>query len=80
MSTNPATRARWIAALASSEELLLDLYLAASEVCDDFEDYGPVLQAGDDGEYDESTAIARLKAIRRQLKQRLAASAQAQQG
>ena len=61
MPADTSTRARWIAALASSDELLLDLYLAASEICDDFEDYGPVLQAGDDGEYDESTAIARLK-------------------
>ena len=40
--------------------LATELYLAASEIVDDFEDYGPVLQANADGSYDESTVIGRL--------------------
>lgn len=73
MPTDHPTRARWISALASSDALLLDLYLAASEICDDFEDYGPVLQGDENGAYGESTAIARLTAARNALKARLAA-------
>lgn len=80
MSPDCTTRARCISALATGDDLLLDLYLAASELCDDFEDYGPLLQANLDGVYDEATAIIRLKSVRDQLKQRLAASAYAQQG
>jgi hypothetical protein len=43
------------------------LYLAASEIVDDFEEFGPVLQANLDGEYDESTAIRKLQRIRNEI-------------
>ena len=53
-----------LAYLAANPEALRDLYLAASEIVDDFDDYGPVLQATEDGDYDAGTAIGRLKTVR----------------
>ena len=50
--------------LAANPELATALYLAASEVVDDFDDYGPVLQANVDGKYDPSTAVERLREAR----------------
>ncbi len=44
-----------------------ELYLWASEIVDDFEDYGPVLQSADDGRYDESTAFGRLRIVRNSI-------------
>ena len=41
-----------------------ELYYAASEIVDDFDDYGPVIQANIDGEYDDSTAIVQLRNAR----------------
>jgi hypothetical protein len=41
-----------------------ELYLWASEIVDDFDDYGPVIQAGEDGQYDDSTAFGRLRTSR----------------
>ena len=39
-----------------------NLILAALEIVDDFDRYGEVLQAADDGEYDQNTAIEKLRA------------------
>ena len=50
--------------LALNVDLANQLYLAASEIVDDFDDYGPVLQANEDGQYDASTAIEKLRAAR----------------
>lgn len=58
---------RIASALAANPELAEQLYMLASEIVDDFEDFGPVLQANDAGEYDDSTTIARLKTVRDQL-------------
>jgi len=44
-----------------------ELYLSASEIVDDFEDFGPVLQASEDGKYDGSTALGRLRAVRNSI-------------
>ena len=49
---------------ADHPELAFEFYCCASEVVDDFVDYGPVIQANEDGEYDERTAIARLQRAR----------------
>ena len=59
------------ATLAVHPELAAELYLLASEIVDDFEDYGPVLQANEDGVYDEATAINRLQSVRNALIERL---------
>jgi hypothetical protein len=53
--------------LAAQPHLAALLYLAASEIVDDFEDYGPVLQATSSGLYDESTAIRRLQKVRDEI-------------
>lgn len=47
--------------------LLEQLYLMASEVVDDFEDYGPVHQASEAGEYDETTVIRKLQKVRNEI-------------
>ena len=57
--------------LSAHPELARSLYLLASEIVDDFLDYGPVLQANDEGEYDESTVIRRLEGVRNELIERL---------
>jgi len=48
-----------------------ELYLWASEIVDDFEDYGPVLQSADNGKYDDSTALGRLRIVRNSIIQAL---------
>ena len=53
--------------LAAHPQLAFDFYCAASEIVDDFEEWGPVLQANEHSEYDDSTAIVRLRALRNQL-------------
>lgn len=53
--------------LTEHPEKLADLYLAASEIVDDFNDYGPVLQANDDGAYDSTTAIENLRKARDEI-------------
>lgn len=59
--------ARWKSILLEYPHLVHALYLAASEVVDDFEDYGCVLQSNEHGEYDEGTAIGRLKEVRNEI-------------
>jgi hypothetical protein len=50
--------------LGENPELAFEFYCMASEVVDDFEDYGPVLQADEEGVYSDETAIKRLQAAR----------------
>jgi len=54
-------------ALLGDEELAVEFYLAASEIVDDFEEWGPVLQANERSEYDESSPIVRLKSARNRI-------------
>jgi hypothetical protein len=44
--------------------LATELYLAASEIVDDFQDYGSVIQANVEGKYDGTTTIRRLALVR----------------
>lgn len=53
--------------LGSRPDLAAEFYCMASEVVDDFEDYGPVIQADENGEYTDSTTIGRLRMARNQL-------------
>jgi hypothetical protein len=53
--------------LLQNPRLLEELYLTASEIVDDFEDYGPVLQANENSIYDENTVIRKLQAVRNEL-------------
>ncbi len=53
--------------LAEHPEKLSELYLAASEIVDDFSDYGAVLQANSEGEYDGTTAIEKLRIARDEI-------------
>lgn len=67
MSSNPlATKLARI--LASNPDLAFDLYCQASEIVDDFEDYGPMLQADEDGNYTEETTLRRLEKVRNELR------------
>jgi hypothetical protein len=50
--------------LGENPELAFEFYCMASEVVDDFEDYGPALQADEDGSYSDETTIKRLQAAR----------------
>jgi len=63
--------------LAADPQLAFDFYCAASEIVDDFDDYGPVLQANENGEYDEAATIARLRACRDAIRAKLAESSNA---
>jgi hypothetical protein len=45
-------------------EVAKELYYWASEIVDDFDDYGPILQSNEVGEYDESTTLGRLRTVR----------------
>jgi hypothetical protein len=67
---------RIAAVLGAHPELAASFYHAASEIADDFEDYGGALQANDNGEYDAGTAIQRLRAVREEvvIKLRLAST------
>lgn len=53
--------------LGENPELAFEFYCMASEVVDDFEDYGPVLQADEHGAYSDETTIKRLQAARNSL-------------
>ena len=54
-------------ALTENPELATRFYWWASEIVDDYEDYGPVLQANEDGEYDGETMIIKLRHVRNEL-------------
>lgn len=45
-------------------ETAKELYLWASEIVDDFDDHGPAIQSNETGEYDDSTALGRLRVVR----------------
>lgn len=53
--------------LGSHPDLAFEFYCMASEIVDDFEDYGSVTQADDDGEYTDETTIGRLRLARNRL-------------
>jgi hypothetical protein len=65
--------------LAAHPELARDLYLLASEIVDDFLDYGGVLQANEVGEYDEATVIRRLEAVRNEIIARMRSASSPEQ-
>ncbi len=54
--------------LVRHPDLVAELYYAASEIVDDFDDWGPVIQANEESVYDESTTIQKLRAARAALK------------
>jgi len=54
-------------ALADNPELATRFYWWASEIVDDYEDYGPMLQANENGEYDDETTIIKLRNARNAL-------------
>jgi hypothetical protein len=54
-------------ALGDNPELALEFYCMASEIVDDFEDHGPVLQADENGDYSDETTIRRLQSARNRL-------------
>jgi len=56
-----------LAYLAEHPEMLKELYLASSEIVDDFDEYGETLQASVDGEYDETSPIEKLRKARDQI-------------
>jgi hypothetical protein len=60
--------------LAADLELAFAFYCAASEIVDDFEDYGPQLMGSEDGEYDDSTPIGKLQSARNVIIERLQAA------
>lgn len=61
-------RAELDAAFRRDPDAALNLVLAASEVVADFDEWGPVLQADEDGEYTDETAIVQLRKSRDAIK------------
>lgn len=57
-----------LAALNKDPEAALDFFFAANEIVVDFDDWGPMLQADEDGEYTEETAIIKLRQCRDEIK------------
>lgn len=57
-----------LAAVNADPEVALDLFFAASEVVADFDEWGPVLQADENGEYTDETAIVQLRNSRDAIK------------
>lgn len=67
--------------LSADLELAFEFYCAASEIVDDFEDYGPQLCGTEAGDYDDSTPIGKLQRARNAIIRRLqAASAERSAG
>ena len=60
--------------LSADLELAFKFYCAASEIVDDFEDYGPQLCGTEIGEYDESTPIGKLQRARNTIIESLQAA------
>ena len=50
-----------VAAFAERPDLAEEFYLSASELLHDFDEFGPVVQSNEDGQYDESTEIEKLR-------------------
>jgi hypothetical protein len=63
---------RLASVLAENPELAFELYCQASEVVDDFNEFGPVLQADADGQYSNETTIRRLEAVRNRIVSKIA--------
>ena len=59
--------ARVARVLGEHPMLALEFYSMASEVVDDFEDYGPVLQGDENGSYSGATVIRRLQVARNEF-------------
>ena len=49
------------AVFAAHPELAEEFYISASELLNDFDHWGPVIQANESGEYDDSTEIMKLR-------------------
>lgn len=56
---------------ADHPESAARLYLLASEIVDDFEDYGGALQANEDSVYDETSTIIQLRDLRNEISREL---------
>jgi hypothetical protein len=65
---SPSAMASQIAKiLADDPALAFEFYCMASEIVDDFDDWGPTIQANENGVYDETTVIAKLRALRNEI-------------
>ena len=53
--------------IAKHPDLLAEFYYAASEIVDDFDDWGPVLQANEASVHDDSSPVQRLRVARAAL-------------
>lgn len=53
-----------LSAIARDPDAAFNLLLAASEVVADYHEWGPVLQADENGEYTDETAIIQLERAR----------------
>lgn len=53
--------------LADDPKLAVELYTMASEIVDDFDDFGPVIQADENGDYSAATTIGRLRRARDEI-------------
>ena len=50
--------------LGENSELAFEFYCMASEIVEDFEDWGPMIRANEAGGYDARTTISRLRVAR----------------
>lgn len=73
MTMGEAMGRRIVRVLVDHPDLAVEFYSLASEIVDDFEDYGPVLQADENGEYSEETVIRRLQRVRNEIISKLRA-------
>ena len=63
------------ATFAANPELAEEFYLSASELLNDFDHWGPMIQANEDGEYDDTTEIQKLRIAYEGLSQKINALA-----
>jgi hypothetical protein len=59
-----AMKAMMARVFGANPDLTFEFYCMASEIVDDFEDDGPLLQCDENAEYGERTPIRRLQAVR----------------
>jgi hypothetical protein len=57
-----------LAAFNRDPDAALDFFFAANEIVADFDDWGPMLQANENGEYSDETAIIQLRQCRDAIK------------
>jgi hypothetical protein len=67
MSRNPMAD-KVAKVLGANPDLAFELYCQASEIVDDFDDHGPVLQGDENGDYSDRTTLRRLEAVRNRLR------------